>query len=349
VHLKHSLADKIFVACASDDNYCMPLAVMLFSLVSNLAKGTEIHIFVISLGISQDSQQRLRKTISCPEVSVTLDFVQANEDWVDCLPARGQITLAAYLRLFIPLVVPDSCETILYLDSDILVRKDITPLWQFEIGDNYFLAARDTAIPTVSSKYGLYNWKELGIPDDAPYFNSGVLFINVKKWRLHNLTSTLIDYARTHNHRMRTHDQEALNANCQGSWGELDMTWNVLPLPMSHYAKWQRSVLRDYVESNYDELSKNPAIVHFATMWKPWVAGYRVPFQQEWFKSLVASGWYSPVEYWIWYVKWVIQHYTNAAVRIVSRSLGTIRQSLDKKMLLRRADSTASVPGPADS
>ena len=49
-------------------------------------------------------------------------------------------TVAMFYRFFIPHVLPVNINKIIYLDSDIIVRRDINSLWKFNI-DDYPLAA----------------------------------------------------------------------------------------------------------------------------------------------------------------------------------------------------------------
>src|SRR3546814_17560015 len=46
----------------------------------------------------------------------------------------GHISHASYLRIFIPEILPDSVEKVLYLDCDIAVRNDIAALWNLSLG-----------------------------------------------------------------------------------------------------------------------------------------------------------------------------------------------------------------------
>src|SRR3546814_4644899 len=55
----------------------------------------------------------------------------------------GHISHASYLRIFIPEILPDSVEKVLYLDCDIVVRNDIAALWNLSLGDKVLGAARN--------------------------------------------------------------------------------------------------------------------------------------------------------------------------------------------------------------
>ena len=82
------------------------------------------------------------------------------------------LSLTTYYRLILPYVVDEDIENILYLDCDMLVRKDVTE-YLHEIKENYFiLGANDIEAEE--------HQKRLRVDK---YINAGALFMNVKKIR----------------------------------------------------------------------------------------------------------------------------------------------------------------------
>jgi lipopolysaccharide biosynthesis glycosyltransferase len=309
---------QMVVACGSDENFAMPLAVMLYSLVSNIKTGTHVHIYVLSLGITCETQNRLRGVSHRSDIKLTLDFIEVNADRLDNLPSGGHISPAAYLRLFIPALLPEECDKVLYLDSDMLIRHDVTPLWELDVKDYSLLAAPDALITSIASEGGPFNWKKIGIPADNFYFNSGVLLLNLKKWREENLTQKALEYVLENREQIKYHDQEALNAVCYDSWAEFDMTWNVMVV-MLLKARIPNppSELQRYIEANFDDLWNRPAICHFASPIKPWTHGHKVRFQAEWFKYLKRSGWFTTQTFAAWFFTWGLRHIRKIIARKV--------------------------------
>jgi lipopolysaccharide biosynthesis glycosyltransferase len=59
----------IVVALSADDNYAMPMAVTLRSLLSNLAADKTIQVYVLDGGIKADSKQKpgiIFEPVQCP-------------------------------------------------------------------------------------------------------------------------------------------------------------------------------------------------------------------------------------------------------------------------------------------
>ncbi|MGP0193234.1 glycosyltransferase [Streptococcus pneumoniae] len=78
--------------------------------------------------------------------------------------------MCGFFRYFIPKYVSES--RVLYLDSDIVVRKSIDELWDLDL----------TVIPLAAVRDDFYTHN----------FNSGVLLINNGMWRAENVTQDLI-------------------------------------------------------------------------------------------------------------------------------------------------------------
>jgi lipopolysaccharide biosynthesis glycosyltransferase len=328
--LPTSQTAPVVVVCASDDHYALPLSITLYSLLSHIDNKSRLHVFVFSLGITPASQARIKRVIGNFESTTELTFVDVDDRLLSSLPEGGYYTVATYLRLFIPMFLPEHYEKAIYLDADLLVFRDVSELWNYDIGDNVFLASHAFGWYTVSHPGGVFNWRELGIPEDAPYFNAGVLVINLQRWREQNLTPPLIKYAADYKEYISFADQGALNALCYNLWGPIEPTWNVTINDPSAIDQWPPSPMRDYAQEHLDELWNHPAIYHFTSQWKPWTPGHRAHFQTEWFDALKKSKWFTRSEYFRWTAQWLFVHY----FRGISRKLFK-RQVADQSVLAK--------------
>ena len=154
-----------------------------------------------------------------------------------------------------------------YLDSDISLLADVSPLLGLVPRAAPIIAAYD--IPQmIDMKYR----ERLRI--SSPYFNSGVMIMDLKAIRAEQVFSDALGYALDYPERCAFVDQDALNAVLDGRWQVLDWRWNAL------------SQMRDY-------LPKDPFIRHF-TRYKPWArkkVGIEKRFVDEWRADLAESPW----------------------------------------------------------
>ncbi|MEC4815694.1 MAG: glycosyltransferase family 8 protein [Scytonema sp. PMC 1069.18] len=288
-----SLKEPIVLVCAADDNYSMPLAATLHSAIVNVKSTQNIALFVIDGGISRTNKRKILQAI--PSQGVTFRWLKPKKSLFKNMQTSQSITIAAYYRLLIPHLLPNSFTKAIYLDSDLIVRGNLEELWNIDIGENYLLAAQDMGAPYVSSSRGLINYQALGIPKDCKYFNSGVLVLNLKKWREDNMSDRVIEYLKQNKDYIRWHDQDGLNAVLAGKWGELDPRWNQMPY-IFKFVSWQESPFNQEV---YNALIHDPYIVHFSTREKPWKPNCNHPLRNLFFQHLdmeIWSDWYSQQE-----------------------------------------------------
>ncbi|MDX2215596.1 MAG: glycosyltransferase family 8 protein [Oculatellaceae cyanobacterium bins.114] len=285
VHSKrpHPDQDPIVLVCAADDNYAMGLGVTVASALANLKHPYPIQLFVIDGGISPVNRRRLEQTCGS----------QAELTWltpgsqVQSLHVSGHLTSATYYRLLIPELLPHSITKVIYLDSDLIVQGNLADLWNQPVGDYFALAVRDINTQIVSSKHGLLNYQELGIPSDTGYFNAGVLVINLEQWRRTKIAQRTIAYIRDNPHYVRWHDQDGLNAMFAGHWGDLNPQWNRAST-LHRYASWQDSPYNQFV---YEQLLTQPYIIHFVESGKPWTPGFQHPEKYLFFHYLKRTAW----------------------------------------------------------
>ena len=278
----------IAIVCAADDGYSMPFTVTARSLLENLGKDQKVNLYVIDGGISEKNKAKILKSLDFE--SCSLQWLKPPEDWlqdIPDLPGSERIKIPAYYRLFIPQLLPPNLSKAIYLDSDLVICQDIGKLWKEELGESYLLAVQDTVAPFVSSLMGLKLYKELGLKADDKFFNSGVLVINLDRWRLDHVSEKVVKYLVANQEYVISHDQDGLNAILANKWTELDPAWNQQPEIFS-YASWKDSL---FSEEIYNRLVTDPYIVHFATGGKPWNTREPHPFKHLFFKYVDRTAW----------------------------------------------------------
>ena len=273
-------SNTIDVLCAADDSYAMPLAVTLKSACRNLSRGSRIRLFLLTGGIRNDNWRMLEQTFQGQPIDVNV--IEPEREIVADLSISHHISHTAYFRLLAAELLPPDVKKVVYLDSDLLIRKDISQLWELPLNDRYCLATVDVACPYVDAKSGcknfrraapymaslrpIPNYRQLGLDGSHEYFNSGVMVLNLDRWRRENIVDDLLRTLRDNQRFVWCWDQYALNVVFHRQWGRFDPCWNqgahLFEYPSGDHApidrlEWQSAKL-------------DPAIVHFTTEFKPW-------------------------------------------------------------------------------
>lgn len=293
---------QIQIVAACDDNYVQHLGVMLCSLLENSEKRNCIQINVIDGGISYENKNKIVDFIH-NKYHANIKFLEIKPEIYSQFPVSYHFTHTIYYRISIPLLFDNSVDRVLYLDSDIIVEDDVSKLWDIDLS-NYFLAAVES--PNVER-----NYCDLNMPEDSKYFNSGVLLINLEKWRQHNITEKTIKFIVNNQDKITWWDQDSLNSVLCNKWLPLPLRWNQQSYFFEPHRYKQNSNNPDFMDA-----IKNPAIIHYSSMRKPWEYISRHPHKNEYFYYLSLTPWqyFKPKVNLIIYFENIIRNYIPKSI-----------------------------------
>jgi lipopolysaccharide biosynthesis glycosyltransferase len=172
------------------------------------------------------------------------------------LPSWGRVPDLTYARLCLDAYFEDFDDRAVLLDSDTLVLADLSELQDVDLEGKVIGACVDPFIPTVSSVDGLPRFVRAGLPHDTPYFNAGIMVVDLAQWRNERVGERSLEYVERECRHLRQYDQDALNAVLSGRWKRLDPSWNTQPRV--------RNALGI-------ALPDRPLIAHFSGRLKPWL------------------------------------------------------------------------------
>lgn len=175
----------------------------------------------------------------------------------DITISLGRLTTATLVKLLLPEIFSQRYERILYLDTDLTIHADVTPLFALDLGGHAIAAQRRGVVfPTAKEQnIGEAHFAELGMSRPYRYCNTGVICIDVAAWNRAGLTGRTLDYVRRNPKLCLLPDEDSLNAVLDGQFASLSPVWNMLPRRGGYMAA------HAFIE---------PAIVHYAGMDKPW-------------------------------------------------------------------------------
>ncbi len=212
----------------------------------------------------------------------TIQFYDVNDQTFNSLPLLPGLSYAANYRLLIPQILPKDIHKVIYLDSDVIVRRSLLPLWETDI-DGFALAA---VIDNLDSDIGTFN--RLRYSPSLGYFNSGVLLLNLKFWRENNIHSEIRSYMKNHYEDIIFCDQDILNY-------VLRERKRLLPIKYNFQTCFLYSVDNcgfDYwkYEKEIMEARKDPVIIHYI-FGKPWEEGCNHPYRSTFIKYQNETKW----------------------------------------------------------
>lgn len=248
---------KIDVVFAADHRFEIPLRVALASIGANAATTECLRVWVATDRTEVGIERLVMQIVSSTGLDVR--WLPVDVSPIGKAPVMKPWTRATYLRLLLASALPDEVERFVYLDTDVVVERDLCELHNSELAGQ--------PVGAVESF--------LGAPRGGPidfskhrYFNAGVLVIDRQKWASHQITERALEVISAHPEALRFMDQDALNAVLSGNWSQLDWRWNQRPYV------WELSHRRMGISREAMIRLKNcPYIIHFSGLAKPWKFG----------------------------------------------------------------------------
>lgn len=297
---------------SSDNNYARHLGVAMYSLMAHNQKAEKINFYVIENQITTDNQSKINQLV-CGFRNSTISFIPfesfAKELKLD-LP--WTISLSAYARLFVATLLPTSIERILYLDCDMVVNGDLSELWNYDLNNNCIGAVQDQVFPYIKTSVGL--------SEDAPYFNSGLLLIDLVKWRSLQIGDKCSQFINRFKGKVIHHDQGVLNGIFQGHWIRLPLKYNVMTVHHFFSKKQIKKYYRDYSvfydDAVIEDAISNPIIIHFTPSFttRPWEKNCMHPLRNIYRYFLFETPWHQDVlapDHNPWYIRLINWRYRN--------------------------------------
>jgi len=265
---------QIPVLFCTDTIYFQHMGVAIASLLrTNPAH--DFQIFVCTEERDREAEEKLTAVV-LRFGNASLKFIEFKLD--QCrgyLPIDQYFTVAAYIRLFLTEFLDSSVKRVLYLDGDLVVTTDIRALWQTDL-NGAFLAA-------VPEPHALPGDSEIV---NYPYFNSGVLLIDVDLWRAANVLPGFLAYAKENASQLAHHDQDVLNYTFAGKVRFLDYRWNF----QSRWADFVPAKLNMSSET-FRQVRRLPGIVHYTSKYKPWFYSDDPHYKKLYYEALALTPW----------------------------------------------------------
>ncbi len=238
-----------------DDNYVDYFLVTVYSIFKNNHSKSNIHIYLVEDDLSEKNKQRITNFVE-KKHKQKIDILHFSNYEKMFNPKSfhyiKHISKISFARIFIGSLLPKDIDKVIYLDADILVREDISKLYNINI-DNFTV--------------GMASYLE----EQSPFgsYNGGVVLINLKKWRQQKIEEKLLEYTqkaikeiKKTDINIQPIDQDAYNIILKGKIYPLDSKWNTSSLMRVNNIYTHTSK-----EVNWDD---NAYINHFYGYIKPW-------------------------------------------------------------------------------
>ncbi|MCT4709906.1 lipopolysaccharide 1,2-glucosyltransferase [Enterobacteriaceae bacterium H11S18] len=270
--------DKLNIAYGVDRNYLDGVGVSITSIVMHNDVPVTFHI--IADEYDKGFLDKIEKLAIQFKISIHLYLINALG--LEILPRTKVWSRAMYFRLFAFEFLSQKVDKLLYLDADVVCKGKIDELASFDLKNSAAAVVRD--VESMQSKVV----ERLKMPElCGNYFNSGVVYANLKKWVEFELTEKALRILTQDNASSPSYkypDQDVLNILLKD---------NVIFLPQKFNTIYTiKSELRDKSHNQYKKIILDETIlIHYTGATKPWHEWASYPSTHYYQQALSLSPW----------------------------------------------------------
>jgi lipopolysaccharide biosynthesis glycosyltransferase len=258
-----------------DKNYLQHAGVMLRSLLES-NPGTSFNLYIIcDERMHEEDWKKLEEVYHGSPLNIFR--IKIDPTIFEGFKLSEHASPANYYRIELGNLLPATVSKVLYLDVDIIINKPLNELYNTDISQYYLAAVED---PSAMHK------AILGLAHEEPYFNSGIMLINLDIWRKTRLNKLLADFIINNPDKINYWDQDAFNALCKNKWKALSPCFN---LQSAMY--WIKEDAITYTQSDVSKCKANPVIIHYTGISKPWKFMDKHPRKKDYQKYLKLTPW----------------------------------------------------------
>ena len=233
-----------------DENYNLQALTSINSLLDEVSEKVDIYIIHNNPDTFNSLSKNIESHKNTRSINIT-KFEKENLNFPNVV--NSHVSEATYYRLFIERLLPNTLNNVLYLDADIICIAD--PIK--EIKENFNnLSNTKTTVASVFENFSPTEIKELEKRlniNGNNYFNAGVMFIDLEKWRKKSIESLSLKIIKEKNKELKFWDQDILNIIFNDDVSEISNSLNYII----------------NIEKQ-TTIPKATRFIHYAGSFKPW-------------------------------------------------------------------------------
>ena len=283
----------INVAFSVNESYLPYCSVALTSICQHQTLREEIDFYILHNGSISDAVRHdfLEKTPCLKGPKRRVEFVEMQDrlQISKRVVTTAHITEETYFRLYLHELFPD-LDKVLYLDADIVARRNIKELFDCEISDWCIAGVEDV------KSYAFM--KKLNLPLTEKYVNGGVILMNLAKIRKINATDRIEEILNSPiRKKITAGDQDLMALLFQNQIVYLPLKWNML-IQTEEMLRSRCGIINGIDLKKILAARSNPGILHYIGPNKPWKGASSKEYTclwyfLQWFDYAPKTGYYS--------------------------------------------------------
>ena len=275
----------------ADERFAEIFATSVVSLFENNQEAESITVYLIENHISNESKekfQQLAARYGREIITLPMPDIEKLAGVNVVIPQYNRMATCG--RLFIASLLPNSVDKVVYVDSDTIFLGSIAKIWDTDISGY--------AIGMTDCPQNMSFRTQLELPREGVYCNSGLLLINLKKWREIDAEKRFLEFMRSQGGYVPFPDEGVLNAVFDGDILLLPLRYNVMTHVFAFTYKemcYAKGVKKFYTPEEVDDARNHPVMVHFTSNFyfpvRPWMQGCVHPYAEKYLEYRFMTPW----------------------------------------------------------
>ena len=252
------------ILISADKRYLNKYKTMLFSLKKY---NKDFTVFFLNQSLSHSKMRKfkkyLRKRIGCECIYIDID-----KKLFEKLPInRVRFGTETYSRLLAQFYLPDDLDRILWVDADVICKKNIEKVYFQDFGNKSVIATIDIGEDYVRNNYQ----KKIGLDlnNKQHYVNAGIILLNIRRMRETTNIEYILNMFSELKDKVKLQDQDILNVLYKDD--------------MKYESKYFNYQIR-YIDSIDDEDLNKIFFLHYISTEKPWKIKSHNPLSFFWWE-----------------------------------------------------------------
>ena len=257
---KYEFKNYINVAYAFDKNYHYITHVSMKSIMLSQHSDTFINFFILVSNLTKEQKIVINK-VGQEHKNCKINYIDMGKQFKEFRVPFNIWSTANYYRIKLPELLK-GIKKVIYLDTDTLIYKDLTKLFNYNINGKYFIGMPE---------YKDENFFKRNNVSFNNFINTGVLLCNLEELKKDNISGKIIEYIRENNNKLKFPVNEPTNLITYKKNGYFTPEYAVIGFCNKEEA---------YNYYNYSKLSINklkvieayedPYVYHYIMHIKPW-------------------------------------------------------------------------------
>ncbi len=189
-----------------DSNYLDKAQTLLFSVRQHTREA--ICVYLLNHSLKEQEVHNFSAYLQ-NKCRIQLHVVDTTNTILDDFPLLGPgFTIETYYRILAQFLLPDSVDRILWLDADMVVLKDIAPLYYQPFDGMMYAVCPDSK---ANSDWVRECKAKLSLPESHVYFNAGMMLMDLKALRNSLTIAELLQQCNLIRDKLTYNDQDILN------------------------------------------------------------------------------------------------------------------------------------------